>query len=128
MDWYEEYGPKAVAVEAKVDLFADPWLRQHLAYMQMGCALPLLGACDNSTIQVLVPARKDNGWCTFEPAYTSAADMSQGYLPYTPRTALVQAFKLLNAPYGWGGMHGEQDCSRFIQEVFATITAIPNGV
>lgn len=121
MDWYEEYGPKAVAVEAKVDLFADPWLRQHLAYMQMGCVLPLLGMCDNSSIQVLVPVRKDDGWCAFIPAYTSAADMNQGYLPYTPRTALVQAFKLLNAPYGWGGMHGEQDCSRFVQEVFATM-------
>ena len=34
---------------------------------------------------------------------------------------MEQAFKLLNEPYGWGGMHGEQDCSRFLQEVFATV-------
>jgi hypothetical protein len=32
-----------------------------------------------------------------------------------------QAFKMLNSPYGWGDMYGEQDCSRFIQEVFSTV-------
>jgi len=42
-------------------------------------------------------------------------------LPYTPRHVFEQAFKLLNAPYGWGGMYGEQDCSRFVQQVFATV-------
>jgi hypothetical protein len=33
---------------------------------------------------------------------------------------LTQAFKFLNAPYGWGGMYGEQDCSKFLQQVYAT--------
>jgi hypothetical protein len=118
---YEELAPSVVVISAKADLFTDPWLRQHLAYIQMGCRLPFLGQCEDGRIQVLVPVRKDDGWCSFEPAYASATDVHQGYLPYTPRTALTQAFKLLNAPYGWGGMHGEQDCSRFIQEVFATM-------
>ena len=48
-------------------------------------------------------------------------DVHKGYLPYTPRNIIEQAFSLLNAPYGWGGMYGEQDCSRFIQEIFATV-------
>ena len=28
---------------------------------------------------------------------------------------------MLNQPYGWGDMYGEQDCSRFLQMVFATV-------
>ena len=47
--------------------------------------------------------------------------VSRGYLPYTPRTVIFQAFKLLHSPYGWGDMYGEQDCSRFIQLVFSTV-------
>ena len=36
------------------------------------------------------------------------------------RNIIEQAFKLLNEPYGWGDMFGEQDCSGFICEVFST--------
>jgi len=72
-------------------------------------------------IQVMIPYRADDGRCTFNAAYVSDAQVHRGYLPYTPRHAIEQAFKLLNSPYGWGGMYGEQDCSRFIQEVFATM-------
>ncbi len=28
---------------------------------------------------------------------------------------------MLHEPYGWGGMYGEQDCSAFLVEVFATV-------
>ena len=31
---------------------------------------------------------------------------------------------MLNQPYGWGDMNGEQDCSRFLQMVFATVGII----
>jgi hypothetical protein len=48
----------------------------------------------------------------------------KGYLPFTARHIIQQAFELLNEPYGWGGVYGEQDCSRFVQEVFATVGII----
>ena len=48
----------------------------------------------------------------------------KGSLPCTARNIIQQAFELLNAPYGWGGMYGEQDCSRFIQEIFATTAVL----
>ena len=48
-------------------------------------------------------------------------DVHKGYLPYTQEHILSQAFKFLHTPYGWGGMYGEQDCSKFIQEVYATV-------
>jgi len=121
MALYESSPDFIVATGAKTDLFLDPWLRQHATSVQMGCRLPFLAQCETSSIQVLAPVRRDDGWCGFEALYVPSDDVHQGYLPYTPRTALTQAFKLLNAPYGWGGMHGEQDCSRFVQEVFASM-------
>ena len=54
-------------------------------------------------------------------AWVDARDVSDGFLPYTPRTVYQQAFKLLNAPYGWGGSFGERDCSQFLCEVFSTV-------
>ncbi|MGO9145570.1 MAG: SH3 domain-containing protein [Desulfomonilia bacterium] len=118
---YEAWTTFVVATDAKADIYADPWLRQYQTYIQMGVRLAVLKEWDNGVIQVLVPVRSDGGWCTFDAAFVSASQVHRGNLSYTPRNAIVQAFKLLNAPYGWGGMYGEQDCSRFIQEVFATM-------
>ena len=121
MERYEACTDFIVSTDAKTDIYEDPWLRYHLTYIHMGIRLPLGQEGDNGIIQVLVPVRTQAGWCTFEAAYVAASQVHRGYLSYTPRNAISQAFKLLNAPYGWGGMYGEQDCSRFIQEVFATM-------
>jgi hypothetical protein len=118
---FAEHPDFIVATEAKADLFRDPMLRQHLSYIQMGVRLPLFRDWDKGTAQVMIPVRGEDGRCLFDAAYVSYAQVHRGYLTYTPRHALEQAFKLLNAPYGWGGMYGEQDCSRFIQEVFASM-------
>jgi len=121
---FAEYPDFTVATEAKADLFHDPMLRQHLSYIQMGTRLPLFRDWDERIAQVMIPVRTEDGRCLFDAAYVSYAQVHKGYLTYTPRHALEQAFKLLNAPYGWGGMYGEQDCSRFIQEVFASMGVI----
>ena len=110
-----------VATDPKADIYADPLLRQHLLYIHMGARLPLLKDQGNGAVQVLIPVRTDEGLCTFGAGFIAETQVHQGYLPYTPRNAIVQAFKLLNTPYGWGGMYGEQDCSRFVQEVFAAM-------
>jgi hypothetical protein len=117
-----------IITEAKADLFLDPVLRQHHTYLHMGVRLPVSEEWepgpDINVIQILVPFRTKDGRCSFDAAYISESQVHRGYLPYTPRHAIQQAFKLLHAPYGWGGMYGEQDCSRFIQEVFATMGII----
>lgn len=110
-----------VVTDAKADLFGDPALRRHSSYLHMGVRLPVFVEPETEVIQVRVPSRTGDGRCAFEAAYVSSAQVSRGYLAYTPRHAIQQAFKLLHAPYGWGGLYGEQDCSRFIQEVFATM-------
>lgn len=72
-------------------------------------------------VKIVLPGLHIDGRMVNREGFLKKEDISEGYLPYTPRNIIEQAFKLLNAPYGWGGMYGEQDCSRFVQEVFSTV-------
>jgi hypothetical protein len=76
---------------------------------------------DSSVIEIVIPYQETDGSSSLKKAYVKKESVSFGYLVYTPRNIIDQAFKLINAPYSWGGAHGEQDCSRFIQQVFATV-------
>jgi len=89
-------------------------------YLRMGVRLPSLLTVDNMTM-VLIPTRDNNGGLVLSNATIKSTNLHRGYLPYTPSSILEQAFKFLNAPYGWGGSFGEQDCSKFIQEIYATV-------
>jgi len=89
-------------------------------YMRMGVRLPSLLDIDDMTM-VMIPAADSNGNLVFSNATVKTADIHRGYLPYTPKSILRQAFKFLHSPYGWGGMYGEQDCSKFLQEIYATV-------
>ena len=72
-------------------------------------------------VQVQLPCRGDDGRLRVCRGYISGKEVSNGFLPYTPRNIIYQSFACLNAPYGWGGMHGDQDCSRFVNAIFATV-------
>jgi hypothetical protein len=89
-------------------------------YLRMGVTLPSILTVDDMTM-VLIPTRDSDGKLILSNATIKTANVNRGYLPYTPKNILTQAFKFLNAPYGWGGSFGEQDCSKFIQEVYATV-------
>jgi cell wall-associated NlpC family hydrolase len=88
-------------------------------YMRMGVRLPYIMSIDNN-IMVRIPTRDENGNLNFSNATVKSSNVHVGYLAYTQENILSQAFKFLHAPYGWGGMFGEQDCSKFIQEIYAT--------
>jgi len=118
---YLESDSFVITTSAKVDLFRDQALRVHHAYLRMGCRFPAEKSQNADTAAIIIPFRQKDGTCEFKEAYTASSDVSPFYLPYTPRAIILQAFKLLNSPYGWGDMHGEQDCSRFIQQIFATV-------
>ena len=62
-----------------------------------------------------------DGTLAIKEAYMNAEDVNTGFLPFTARNIYKQALMMLNQPYGWGDMYGEQDCSRFLQMVFATV-------
>lgn len=120
MQSFVEAEPFAVVTGGKGALFRDAGMRQYHGYARMGVRLPLAGS-ENGIAAVRLPLRADDGTLAEETGYIRMNDIHEGYLPYTPGTVIRQAFKLLNAPYGWGGMYGEQDCSRFVQEVLATV-------
>jgi len=114
-----------IATAAKAELWLDPAMTRSAGYVRMGTRLiPKNGAVtdpDTALIEVCLPTRAEDGSLGEISAWVVAADVSQKPLPFTARSVYDQAFKLLNAPYGWGGMFGEQDCSQFLCEVFATM-------
>ncbi len=119
---YTSAEPFVVTLRAKTDIFLDENLRKHHAYVRMGTRFvcrPSGGA--QGVVEILIPRRVPDGTCLFTSGFVAVRDIHPGYLPYTRRNVITQAFQLLNAPYGWGGMFGEQDCSRFVQEIFATV-------
>ncbi len=109
-----------VVTAAKTGIFWDPVLTQYYEYARMGAkfAINSQGA---DFVGVIVPFYDGKKGFYQKQAYLKKEDVSIGFLPYTPRTVIEQAFKMLNAPYGWGGLNGEQDCSSFLQEIFATV-------
>ena len=48
------------------------------------------------------------------------ADVSVGYLPYTRRNIVAQAFKLLGDRHGWSGQNESRDASGLSMDVFAS--------
>ncbi len=112
----------AVVVKPKADIFLDEPLTQYYDYAQMGTRFPKEKKQGvSNAVAVKIPFRREDGRFIFKTVYLGKEDINDGDLPYTARTIYKQAFQLLNQPYGWGGMYGEQDCSRFLQEIFATV-------
>ncbi len=109
-----------VTTSPKTDIYMNPEQTHAESSVQMGARLPLIPT-DDHLFHVQIPARDANGYLVIRQGYVSKSSANAGYLPYTARNILQQAFKMLDTPYGWGGMYGEQDCSRFVQEVFATV-------
>lgn len=110
-----------VVTAAKADVYLNETLTEHYDHLRMGTILPATPDRTTTKHRVLLPIRNSAGRLVIRPGYIAAGKAAEGYLPFTPRVILEQAFKLLNTPYGWGGMYGEQDCSRFIQMVYATV-------
>jgi hypothetical protein len=110
----------AVITEAKADVYLDRGLRRYYGFVRMGARFAIKNF-SNEIAEVEVPLRDENGRLKMTPGFIQTKELHRGHLPYTPRTVIEQAFEMLNTPYGWGGANGEQDCSHFLQEVFATV-------
>ena len=84
----------------------------------MSTKLPMLKKINDDILCVKIPKNTNKGNLIFEKVYLYSEDVNLGYLKYTQRNALKQAFKHLNSPYSWGGYNGDPDCSTFIRQVF----------
>ena len=86
--------------------------------LDMGVALPLKYE-SVGTYAVDFPLADANGNLEFAEVLLPKSDSVQkGYLGYTTKNVLEQAFKFLGEDYGWGGMNNARDCSAFILDVY----------
>ncbi len=110
----------ALVIRPKADIFLNEAMTDFKGFVRMGMHLPLAGI-DEGKVRVTIPAKDKEGKLLLKEAFMNEADIHPGFLPYTARNIYTQAFAMLNQPYGWGDMKGEQDCSRFLQMVYATV-------
>ena len=116
-DWIKETDFIVVA-NTKTDIYINEEMTKYYDYIRMSTKLPILEDKNKDIICVKLPKKTNKDNLIFEKAYLYANDVNKGYLKYTQRNVLQQAFKHLNSPYSWGGYNGEQDCSTFIRQVF----------
>ncbi len=113
--------PFVTVVRTKGDIYLDAKLTRHYGFVRMGSKLPLADDSDGDLVAVLLPTRREDGTVQVRTGYLKRRETVAGSLSYTPRHIIEQAFEMLDTPYGWGGANGQQDCSQFVQEVFATV-------
>jgi len=118
VDWQAR--ETVVMTAARAEVWGDRDRHQWKTWLRMGARLPV-EADEGELWRVTLPTAGPEGTLVPVSAWIAKADAARGSLPYTRRTVLEQAFKLLDRPYGWGDSYGEQDCSRFIAEVFSTV-------
>lgn len=113
--------PYVTVVRGRAGLFRDEALTRFVGFARMGGRFLLGEASRSGVVGVMLPSRGKGGELEFRKGYIKAGEVVRGSLAYTPRHIIEQAFEMLDAPYGWGGANVDQDCSQFIQMVFATV-------
>ena len=120
--------PFVVVTSPKADIFLDERLTRYHDLVRMGARFACKEKSDSAAIEIIIPYDDGKGNLLALRAFIRKEDVSLGYLAYTQRNIIEQAFKMLNQPYGWGGANREQDCSSFLQEVFSTVgVALPRN-
>jgi hypothetical protein len=109
-----------VAIQPHADLFLNESKTEYYDSIRMGMTLPLVRIAGENVI-VNMPITAGDRSLQIVEATMSAEEVHVGYLPYTARNIYEAAFRMLNQPYGWGDSFGEQDCSRFLNMIFATV-------
>ncbi|MBI5491570.1 MAG: SH3 domain-containing protein [Deltaproteobacteria bacterium] len=121
----ENSGPWAplVVTGSKVKVYGDGRFKTLLGTVPMGAVLDMreAGGADGPYI-VRFPKAGTDGSVIWADGYVKkGADVNEGFLPYTKRNVIEQAFKMLGEEYGWGGKDGKRDCSVFIKDLFASM-------
>lgn len=125
--WLAFVQPTSFLVVTGSRLLTEPAPHGEPLTYRMGARLPLAaqpwpvlveGRTTAGTWVVNTPARDAEGRLLVVPGVIPvSAPVRQGYLPYTRRNVLQQAFLFLGEPYGWGGAGG-QDCSYLVAMVY----------
>lgn len=71
---------------------------------------------------IKLPVRNQEGYLELKPALIARSrGVREGFLPYTRKNLIFQAFKMLGERYGWGGLYKRRDCSRFIMDIYRSV-------
>lgn len=112
--------PFVVVTGADVPLYADKHLDEFLGWLPMGTRVKLDEILSDEVISVIVPVKGEDGRLGHSKAYLeNDVYVNLGYLPYTQRNVIKQAFRLLSFPYGWGGTWDSDDCSGIILRIYS---------
>ncbi|MDH3416139.1 MAG: SH3 domain-containing protein [Gammaproteobacteria bacterium] len=82
----------------------------------------IAGQNPTASYAVQLPVRNESGALDFRTALIAhSQDVHLGYLPYTRRNIIQQAFKFLGERYGWGHSYNARDCTGLVSEVYKTV-------
>lgn len=121
---YCQKTPFVVVTKTKGELFEDTELNIYSKFAKMGTRLPIYAYSKEDSYKVLVPTRSRANDIAFTVLAIGKKDVREGYLPYTPKNVIYQAFELLDAPCSHGNKFAAQDCTKFIQQIFAVVGVI----
>jgi len=130
-----------IVTESRIETEPNPFIKEISNILfQMGDKIPLIefdeipesipinnlhAQSPHGCYVVKIPVKDEEGHLEFRLALIARSnDICEGYLPYTRRNIIQQAFKLLGERYGWNGMFKRRDCSQFIMNVYKTMNII----
>jgi hypothetical protein len=103
-----------------VSICQDPSCLDEYQRPTMGTVIPLVEKNEQGYV-IEMPIRS-NGKAILKNFYVHRdSDVHIGFPLFTQRNVINQAFKLLGARYGWGGMYNGRDCSGFTHDVFLSV-------
>lgn len=112
-----------VVTGESIPVFSDAALKDVFQRPSMGTVIPMASSkSSGGPYTIWMPLRKDDGSAGLKKCYVSRkSDVTQGFPVYSQANVIRQAFKLLGARYGWGGMYNGRDCSGFLHDVFLSM-------
>lgn len=97
----------------------EPTLKIENLIFDMGVRLPYLKT-NNNQYQLVIPNKDKNNNVIKKIITFNKEQVSLGYLPYTKKNIIIQAFKYEGLPYSWAGMNESVDCSSYILNIYKT--------
>ncbi len=116
-------GIPLVVTGESVRVFSDATLKEVVQHPSMGTVIPMATSKSaDGAYAVWLPTRSEDGSVKLVKGYISRkSDVTKGFPVYSQANVIRQAFKLLGARYGWGGMYNGRDCSGFTHDVFLSM-------
>ncbi len=138
---YLETDKFLIVTESRVETEPNPFVKEISNILfQMGDKIPLIefnkipesipvgnlhAQSAEGCYVVKIPVKDEDGYLQFRLALIARSnDIYEGYLPYTKKNIIRQAFKLLGERYGWNGMFKRRDCAQFIMDIYSTMNII----